>query len=86
MSQFWLASGRRISHVGPREGPFPPIRAIFGAPRRLISVKLGTPTRPTLDDTGGGEKGQFQSNWSRYVGQFCLIWGRRESHFGPRDG
>ena len=29
------------------------ILAIFGAPRRPISVKLGTPTRPILVDTGG---------------------------------
>ena len=43
-------------HFGPRDGRFSPILAIFGAPRRPISVKLGRPTRPILFDTGAQER------------------------------
>ena len=36
--------------------PCGPILAIFGAPRRPISVKLGTPTQPILVDTGAPKR------------------------------
>ena len=51
MDQFWFILGRRVSHFGPRDGQFWPILAFFGAPRRPISVKLGTLTRAILVDT-----------------------------------
>ena len=38
------------------DGQFSPILAIFRAPRRPISVKLGTPTRPILVDTGASKR------------------------------
>ena len=56
MGQSWLISGRRVRHFRPRDGRFLPILAIFGAPRRLISVKLRTLTRPILVDTGGPKR------------------------------
>ena len=85
VGQFWFISGRRVSHFGPRDGQFSPILAIFGAPRRPISIKLLTLTRPILVDTGA-PKGSIRSNGRRSVGQFWFISGRRVSHFGPRDG
>ena len=52
MGQFWFISGRPVSHFRTQDGVFSPILAIFGAPRRPISVKLGPLTRPILVDTG----------------------------------
>ena len=82
---FRFISGRRVSHFGPRDGRFSPILAIFGAPRRPISVTVGTLTRPILFDTGV-QKGSILVTWRRSLGQFWFISGRQVSHFGPRDG
>ena len=56
MGQCWFISGRRVSHFGPRDGRFSPILAIFRAPRRPISVKLGRLIRPILVDTGAQKR------------------------------
>ena len=53
MGQFWLILGRRASHLGPPDGRFSLILTFFGAPRRPIWVKIGTPTWPIFVDTGG---------------------------------
>ena len=59
MGQCWFILGRRVSHFEARDGRFSPILAIFGAPRRPISVNLGTPTGPILVDTGAQKRSIF---------------------------
>ena len=76
MGQFSFISGRRVGHFGPRDGRFSPILAIFGAPRRRISVKLGTLTRPILVDTGAPKRSILVK--LEAVGGPILV------HFGPQ--
>ena len=52
MGQFGFILGHRVSQVGPRDSRFSPTLAIFGAPRRPMSGKLGSLTPPILVDTG----------------------------------
>ena len=75
VGQFWFISSRRVSHFGPRQRRFSAILLIFGAPRCLVSFKLGTPTRPILVDT----RAQKRSNLVKLE----AVGGPISVHFGP---
>ena len=51
MGHFGFIPGRRLSHFGPRDSRFSSLMAIFGAPRRPISVKRATLTPPIWVET-----------------------------------
>ena len=69
---FWSAESATL---GPRDGRFWPILAIFQAPRRAIAVTLGTLTRAILVDTGAQKRSMLSK--LEAVGGPILV------HFGP---